>query len=83
MTLHVIGAKPEEFFTELHGLRGPSRWSEKAPIRVEEVPDWRELERFKALLEALVGTLAEAGVIDSSDLRAAVEAVAGEEGAPQ
>ncbi len=79
MILHVIGVKPEEFFAELYGLGGPSSWSEKSPERVQEVPLWRELERLKEVLDGLVGLLVDQEVIASSDLRAAVEAVAGED----
>ncbi len=77
--LHVICVKPEDFFAELYGLSGPSRWSEKSPAPVHDVPFWRELERLKEVLDGLVGLLVDQGVIVSSDLKAAVEAVADED----
>ncbi len=75
MILNVIGATPEEFFAELHGLATPSSWPEASPERVQDAPFWRELERLREVLDGLVGLLVERRVIASSELRAAVEAV--------
>ncbi len=78
MILNVIGVEPAAFFAEIYDLPGPDAgWPEKAARSSigPGAPLAQDLEKFKRLLNGLVGLLVDKKIVAPSDLRAAVERV--------
>ncbi len=75
MILDVIGIAPAEFFAELYFPGGASR-SFRPPTNAGSEKLRQQIERFRALLEGLVGLLVEKGIVNADDLRATAEAIA-------